>query len=182
MRKRVNTMDWKEYYHSHMATAAEAVGRIRSGDRVVLEHACGEPVYLVDKLVENAAAYRDVEIVHMVAMGKGAYCLPENAGHFRHNSLFVGSSTRRAVESGQGDFTPCFFFEIPRLFHTTLPVDVAMVSVTPPDGEGRVSLGVSCDYTLAAVKAAKTVIAQVNPAMPYTYAVSYTHLTLPTKA
>jgi len=156
-------MDWKEYYHSHMATAAEAVGRIRSGDRVVLEHACGEPVYLVDKLVENAAAYRDVEIVHMVAMGKGAYCLPENAGHFRHNSLFVGSSTRRAVESGQGDFTPCFFFEIPRLFHTTLPVDVAMVSVTPPDGEGRVSLGVSCDYTLAAVKAAKTVIAQVNP-------------------
>ena len=162
-------MDWKEYYHSHMATAAEAVGRIRSGDRVVLEHACGEPVYLVDKLVENAAAYRDVEIVHMVAMGKGAYCLPENAGHFRHNSLFVGSSTRRAVESGQGDFTPCFFFEIPRLFHTTLPVDVAMVSVTPPDGEGRVSLGVSCDYTLAAVKAAKTVIAQVNPAMPYTY-------------
>ena len=120
-------------------------------------------------MVENAAAYRDVEIVHMVAMGKGAYCAPEQAGHFRHNSLFVGGSTRKAVESGQGDFTPCFFFEIPRLFHTTLPVDVALVSVTPPDGEGRVSLGVSCDYTLEAVKAAKTVIAQVNPAMPYTY-------------
>ena len=72
MRKRVNTMDWKEYYHSHMATAAEAVGRIRSGDRVVLEHACGEPVYLVDKLVENAAAYRDVEIVHMVEIGRAS--------------------------------------------------------------------------------------------------------------
>ena len=101
-------MDWKEYYHSHMATAAEAVGRIRSGDRVVLEHACGEPVYLVDKLVENAAAYRDVEIVHMVAMGKGAYCLPENAGHFRHNSLFVGSSTRRAVRAGRAISPPAF--------------------------------------------------------------------------
>ena len=162
-------MDWKDYYQSRLMTAEEAVGKIKSGDRVVLEHACGEPAYLVDKMVENAAAYRDVEIVHMVAMGKGAYCAPEQAGHFRHNSLFVGGSTRKAVESGQGDFTPCFFFEIPRLFHTTLPVDVALVSVTPPDGEGRVSLGVSCDYTLEAVKAAKTVIAQVNPAMPYTY-------------
>ena len=161
-------MDWKQYYESRLTTAEEAVGRIKSGDRVVLEHACGEPVYLVDKMVENAAAYRDVEIVHMVAMGKGAYCAPEQAEHFRHNSLFVGGSTRKAVESGQGDFTPCFFFEIPRLFHTTLPVDVALVCVTPPNERGKVSLGVSCDYTLEAVKSAKTVIAQVNPAMPYT--------------
>lgn len=162
-------MGWQTYYKEHTLTAEEAVSKIKSGDRVVLEHACGEPVYLVGKMVENAAAYQNVEIVHMVAMGKGAYCLPENAGHFRHNSLFVGGSTRKAVESGQGDFTPCFFFEIPRLFHTTLPVDVALVSVTPPTAEGKVSLGVSCDYTVEAVKAAKTVIAQVNPSMPYTH-------------
>lgn len=162
-------MSWQNYYKERLATAEEAVAKIHSGDRVVLQHACGEPVYLVDKMVENAAAYKDVEIVHMVAMGKGAYCLPENAEHFRHNSLFVGGSTRKAVESGQGDFTPCFFFEIPRLFHTTLPVDVVLISVTPPNAEGKVSLGVSCDYTVEAVKTAKTVIAQVNPAMPYTY-------------
>ena len=91
-------MSWQTYYKEHTLTAEEAVGKIRSGDRVVLEHACGEPVYLVDKMVENAAAYRDVEIVHMVAMGKGAYCAPEQAEHFRHNSLFVGGSTRKAVE------------------------------------------------------------------------------------
>lgn len=162
-------MSWQTYYQEHLTSAEEAVGRIHSGDRVVLQHACGEPVYLVDKMVENAAAYKDVEIVHMVAMGKGAYCLPEYAQNFRHNSLFVGGSTRKAVESGQGDFTPCFFFEIPRLFHTTLPVDVALISVTPPNAEGKVSLGVSCDYTVEAVKTAKTVIAQVNPSMPYTY-------------
>ena len=162
-------MSWQTYYKEHTLTAEEAVGKIKSGDRVVLEHACGEPVYLVDKLVENAAAYRDVEIVHMVAMGKGAYCAPEQAEHFHHNSLFVGGSTRKAVESGQGDFTPCFFFEIPRLFHSTLPVDVALISVTPPTPEGKVSLGVSCDYTAEAVRAAKIVIAQVNPSMPYTY-------------
>lgn len=162
-------MSWQNYYKERLVTAEEAVAKIHSGDRVVLQHACGEPVYLVDKMVENAAAYKDVEIVHMVAMGKGAYCLPENAEHFRHNSLFVGGSTRKAVESGQGDFTPCFFFEIPRLFHTTLPVDVVLISVTPPNAEGKVSLGVSCDYTVEAVKTAKTVIAQVNPSMPYTY-------------
>ncbi|BDF66771.1 4-hydroxybutyrate CoA-transferase [Oscillospiraceae bacterium] len=162
-------MDWKTYYKEHTTTAEEAVKLIKSGDRVVVEHACGEPIYLVDKMVENADAYKDVEIVHMVAMGKGAYCAPEMAEHFHHNSLFVGASTRKAVESGQGDFTPCFFFEIPRLFHSTLPVDVALINVTPPDENGNVSLGVSCDYTAEAVKCAKTVIAQVNPSMPFTY-------------
>lgn len=162
-------MDWKTYYKEHTMTAEEAVNKIKSGDRVVTEHACGEPAYLINKMVENAAAYKDVEIVHMVAMGKGEYCAPEMAEHFRHNSLFVGGSTRKAVESGQGDFTPCFFSEIPRLFHTTLPVDVALINVTPPDEDGNVSLGVSCDYTLEAVKCAKTVIAQVNPSMPFTY-------------
>ncbi|MEL4859876.1 acetyl-CoA hydrolase/transferase C-terminal domain-containing protein [Pseudoflavonifractor phocaeensis] len=162
-------MDWKTYYKEHTTTAEEAVKLIKSGDRVVIEHACGEPIYLVDKMVENADAYKDVEIVHMVAMGKGAYCAPEMAEHFHHNSLFVGASTRKAVESGQGDFTPCFFFEIPRLFHSTLPVDVALINVTPPDEDGNVSMGVSCDYTAEAVKCAKTVIAQVNPSMPFTY-------------
>lgn len=162
-------MDWKTYYKEHLTTAEEAVNKIKSGDRVVVEHACGEPIYLVDKMVENAKAYKDVEIVHMVAMGKGAYCAPEMAEHFRHNSLFVGGSTRKAVESGQGDFTPCFFSEIPRLFQTTLPVDVALINVTPPDENGNVSMGVSCDYTAEAVKQAKTVIAQVNPSMPFTY-------------
>lgn len=162
-------MDWKAYYKEHTMSAEEAVNRIKSGNRVVIGHACGEPSYLVDKMVENAAAYRDVEIVHMVAMGKGGYCAPEMSEHFRHNSLFVGASTRKAVEDGRGDFTPCFFFEIPRLFHSTLPVDVALVNVTPPDENGNVSLGVSCDYTLEAVKTAKTVIAQVNASMPFTY-------------
>ena len=162
-------MSWKKYYAEHTATAEAAVKKIKSGDRVVIEHACGEPVYLVDKMVENAAAYRDVEIVHMVAMGKSGYCAPEMAPHFRHNSLFVGASARKAVESGQGDFTPCFFSDIPRLFHSTLPVDVALLNVTPPDEHGYVSLGVSCDYTLEAAKSAKLVIAQVNPSMPFTY-------------
>ena len=161
-------MNWKEYYQVHTMTAKEAVGHIKSGDRVVIAHACGEPSYLVDAMVANAAAYRDVEIVHMVAMGKGEYCKPEYAQNFRHNAFFVGASTREAIAEGRGDFTPSFFFEVPRQFSTTMPVDVAMVMVTPPDENGMCSLGVSVDYTLEAVKQAKTVIAQVNPQMPWT--------------
>jgi len=167
--KGVNILDWKTYYKEHLSTADEAVGLIKSGNRVVIGHACGEPVFLVDALVDNAASYRDVEIVHMVAMGKGAYCAPEMAEHFRHNSLFVGGSTRKAVEEGRGDFTPCAFYRIPELFRTNLPVDVLLACVTPPDEKGNVSLGISCDYTLEALKCAKTVIAQVNRHMPFTY-------------
>ena len=161
-------MDWKAHYDAHKMTAEEAVGKICSGNRVVVAHACGEPSYLLDALVANAAAYRDVELVHMVAMGKAEYCKPEYAENFRHNAFFLGGSSREAAAQGRADFTPSFFFEIPRLFSTTLPVDVAMVMVSPPDENGMCSLGVSVDYTQEAVKRAKLVIAQVNPQMPYT--------------
>ena len=161
-------MDLETYYESHITDAATAVGSIKSGDRVVVGHACGEPSYLLEAMVANASAYENVEIVHMVAMGRAGYCTPEMAPHFRHNALFVGGATRAAVAEGRGDFTLCFFSEVPSFFHTTLPVDVALIQVTPPDENGKCSLGVSVDYTLPALKAAKTVIAQVNAHMPYT--------------
>lgn len=160
--------DWKTYYDGHKTTAGEAVAKIKSGSRVVLAHACSEPPALVDAMVKNADAYRDVEIVHMVAMGKGAYCKPEYENNFRHNSLFVGGATRQAIADGRGDFTPVFFSEIPSLFSTTLPPDVVLLTCTPPDENGRCSLGVSVDYTQEAVKKSKLVIAAVNPNMPWT--------------
>ena len=162
-------MDWKTYYQSHTVSADEAISHIHSGDRVVSGHACGEPSFLVDTMVAHAEDFKNVEIVHMVAMGQCAYAQPGMEEHFRHNAIFVGAKTRDAVNSGRGDFTPCFFFEVPQLFHTTLPVDVALVTVTPPNEEGMVSLGVSVDYDYEAIKAAKTVIAQVNDQMPFTY-------------
>lgn len=162
-------MSWKEYYASHTVTAAEAVCRIQSGDRVVVQHACGEPSCLLDAMTANAEAYHDVEIVHMVAMGAAAYAQPGMETHFRHNALFVGGTTRAAVADGRADFTPCFFSEVPGFFEDVLPVDVALITVTPPDENGKCSLGVSVDYTLAAVRHAKTVIAQVNRNMPFTH-------------
>lgn len=112
----------------------------------------------------------NVEIVHMVAMGTAPYCQPGMEKHFRHNALFVGGSTRKAVEEGRADYTPCFFHEIPRLFTDgCLPVDVAFIQVSLPDERGYCSFGISVDYTQPAAQAAKLVIAQVNKNMPYTY-------------
>lgn len=162
-------MDWKNLYKERMITAEEAVTHIRSGNRVVLGHACGEPGALVEAMVKNAENYENVELVHMFSLGDCAYCRPEMEKHFRHNALFVCGGTREAVNADRGDYTPCFFYQVPELFHTTLPVDVAMVTLTPPNEDGMMSLGTSADYDYAAIKAAKLVIAQVNREMPFTY-------------
>jgi 4-hydroxybutyrate CoA-transferase len=170
-------MDWTSEYAKKVVTAAEAMKVVESGDRVVFAHACGEPLELVDGLVARAGELRDVEIVHMVAMGKGEYAKPEFAESFYHNSVFVGASTRDAVYQGRGDYTPTFFSEIPDLFlKGYLPVDVALVHLSPPDKHGFCSFGISVDYTKPAASVAKTVIAQVNPNMPRTHGDSFIHV------
>ena len=111
-------MSFKELYQSKKMDADQALNLIRSGDRVVVGHACAEPSYLLDVLTEKAEQYENVEIVHMVAMGTAGYCAPGMEKHFRHNSLFVGGSTRKAVAEGRGDFTPCFFSEFQSFLKT----------------------------------------------------------------
>ena len=144
--------DWRTLYQQKLTTAEEAVKHIKSGDRVVVTHATGEPILLTDAMVANAEQYENVEVVHMVAMGKAEYCLPENSKHFRHNSLFLGGSTRKAIEEGRGDFTPVFFSEIPELFRTTLHPNVVLLHLSTPDEHGYCSFGVSCDYTKPAAE------------------------------
>lgn len=173
--KEVKRTMWKETYQSKLTTAEEAVKLIKSGDRVIIGHAVGEPSYIVEAMVANAAAYENVEIVHMVAMGKCEYCKPEYEKNFRHNALFAGGGTRKAIEEGRADFTPIYFSQIPSLIESWKP-EVALVTVTPPDEDGYCSLGISVDYTYAAAKSAKTVIAQVNNCMPYTYGNSKIHV------
>ncbi len=170
-------MNWQEEYKKRLCTAEEAVKHIKDNDRVVITHACGESLILTDAMVADAERLHNVEIVHMVAMGKGEYCKPEYNGHFRHNSLFVGGPTREHVNSGAGDFTPVFFSEIPSLFDTTLPVDVVLLQVSPPDEHGYCSFGISVDYTKHAAEVAKCVIAQVNKNMPRTLGDSFIHVT-----
>lgn len=170
-------MMWKEIYKNKLTTADKALDIVKSNSRVVLGHAAGEPQHLVEALVSKKEQYQNVEILHMVSLGKCEYAQPGMQTHFRHNALFVGGGTRKAVEEGRADFTPCFFHEAPRLFtNGTLPVDVALIQVTPPDKEGYVSLGVSVDYTIGAARNAKSVIAQVNKYMPRTGGDSKLHI------
>ena len=168
--------DWRTLYQQKLTTAEEAVKHIKSGDRVVVTHATGEPILLTDAMVANAEQYENVEVVHMVAMGKAEYCLPENSKHFRHNSLFLGGSTRKAIEEGRGDFTPVFFSEIPELFRTTLHPNVVLLHLSTPDEHGYCSFGVSCDYTKPAAECADLLIAQINPKMPRTMGDSFIHV------
>ena len=170
-------MNWEEIYRSRCTTPEEAVNRIRSGDRVVVGHACGSPERLVKAMVDNKQAYDNVEIVHMVAMGPSEYCQPENAKHFIHNSLFAGATTRKAIHEGRAVFTPSHFSQIPRLFtDRILPVDVALCMVSTPDEHGFCSFGVSVDYTKPAAESAKLVIAEVTPHMPRTLGDAFIHV------
>ena len=118
----------------------------------------------------RAPHVRDVEVVHILTMGRADYIVPEMEGHFRHNALFIGGNVRQAINEGRADYTPIFLHEIEALFETgAMPIDVAFIQVSPPDSHGFVSLGVGVDITMTAVKNARRVIAQVNTQMPRTY-------------
>ncbi|RVU54251.1 acetyl-CoA hydrolase/transferase family protein [Anaerosphaera multitolerans] len=169
-------MNWKEEYERKKVSLEEAVKYIKSGDRVVIGHACGEPAKLVEAMVDNKDQYENVEIVHMVAMGKAGYCKEGMEKHFRHNGLFLGGTTKNAVKEGRGDYTPVFFSEIPRLFREKLNVDVALIQLSKPDVNGYMSFGISVDYTKPVCENAKIVIAQVNKNMPRTMGDSFIHI------
>lgn len=170
-------MTWRTWYKEHLFTPAQAVQQIKSGQRVVVAHACGEPSIILDALVANAAQYENVEIIHMVAMGKAAYCQPQYDKNFHHNAFFLGGSTRAAAAEGRMDFTPVYFSEIPSLLREDLRPNVTLLQCSPPDAHGYVSLGVSVDYTKPAAEASDLVIAQVNPNMPRTLGDSFLHVT-----
>jgi 4-hydroxybutyrate CoA-transferase len=163
-------------YKECICSAEEAVQKVKSGDRIVFSHACGEPRVLPATLMKRVDELTDVQIVHMVPMGEALYCRPEYAGSFRHVALFSGAPTREAIWENRADYVPYVFSEIPFLFDSVLPVDVAMVTVSPPDKNGFCSLGVSVDYTKKAVESAKIVIAEINKAMPRTHGDSFVHV------
>ncbi len=137
--------------------------------RLAIGHAAGEPTVLVDALLEGYKKFKKTEFVHMVPMGSCRYCEPGMQDHFIHNSLFVGGPTRKAVAEGRAEYTPVFFSQIPSLFREKMiPIDVALICVSPPDENGWMSYGVSVDYTQAAAESARLVVAEVNELMPRT--------------
>lgn len=170
-------MNWLDDYRSKLQSPAEAVGKIKSGDRVYYAGNAAIPQALVRALAERKDDLRNVQLNHVLLVGEDPLSLPGMEDHFRHNSLFVGPADRKAVNEGRGDYVPIFLHQIPRLFRERIvPVDVAMVQCSPPDEHGFLSLGVETLASIAACQMAKTVIAQVNEKMPRVLGDSFLHV------
>jgi len=162
-------IDWQEKYKDLITTAEKAVTQIRPGHRVFVGTACAEPVELVEALTLRAGELSDVEIVQLLTTGDAPYINKKFSNCFSINSFFIGSTIRDAIQEGLGDYTPISLSDIPRIFSSgQLPIDIALIQVTPPDSRGKVSLGVSVDIVKSATENASLVIALVNPSMPRT--------------
>jgi len=151
-------------------TAEEAASLIQSGHRVYIHGMAAAPQVLINAMTARADHLRDVEIYHLHTDAPAPYAAPGMEQSFFVNNLFIGGNLRQAVWDGRADYIPVFLSEVPIMFRKgIIPLDVAMVQVSPPDNHGYCSLGVSVDATLAAVQSAKIVIAEVNPNMPRTH-------------
>ena len=160
-----------------IVSAAEAVSVIQSGNRVFIHSVAAAPRRLIEAMTARAGDLRVVEIVQLHTEGEAPYAAPAVSRSFRVNSVFVGPNLRDAVQEGRADYLPVFLSEVPKLFRSgLLPLDVALVQVSPPDRHGFCSLGVSVDATRAAVQTARTVIAQVNRHMPRSHGDGLIHV------
>jgi acyl-CoA hydrolase len=161
----------------HSVSAREAVQVIKSNDRVFVHTAAAAPQELIDAMTERASELRNVEVCHLHIEGNAPYADPNLRDSFHVNSLFIGHNVRHTLKAGNGSYTPVFLSEVPHLFRSgKLPIDVALIQVSPPDKHGYCSLGISIEATLAAVESAKHVIAKVNPRMPRTHGDGIIHI------
>ena len=170
-------MDWTNLYKSRVVTPQEAVKAIKSGNRVFLTGNVSVPQTVLAALVEYAPSLTDVEITQVLTVGGADYVSPDMEGHMRVNSMFISHNIRKAVQEGRADFTPILLSEFPLLFKRgLLPLDVALIQVSPPDEHGFCSLGVEVGPTKTPAEMAKVIIAEVNERMPRTLGDSFIHI------
>lgn len=171
-------MDWTSRYQSRVKSAEDAVrGTIKSGNRVFMTGNVSVPQTLLAALVDYAPSLKNVEICQALSIGPADYVKPELEGHLRVNALFISPNVRKAVWEGRADFTPVLLSEFTLLFkNKILPVDVAMIHVSPPDEHGFCSLGVEVGLTKSPAESAKIIIAEVNEQMPRTLGDSFIHI------
>lgn len=170
-------MKFTNLYNKKLASAEEAVTAIRSNSRIYLGGGAAVPQVLERAMVSRSEELRNVEVVHVMTIAGDEYLSPQYAKSFRHNALFIGANARHMVQEGHADYTPIFLSEIPGLFSDgTLPLDVALIQVTPPDEHGYCSFGVEVGVTMKAAEFAKTVIAEINPNMPRVHGDAFIHL------
>ena len=169
---------WMQIYQSKLTTADKAIKAIQGGMRTFLTGNCSVPQRVMAALVEYAPNFdRPLEIAQVLTVGSADYVAPGMEKYIRVNTLFISANVRQAVNEGRADFTPCFLSEIPGLFRSgILPLDVALIQVSPPDEHGFCSFGVEVGVTKTAAETAKIVIAEVNDRMPRTLGDSFIHV------
>jgi len=170
-------MDWNSQYQSRIVSPEVAVTSIKSGNRLFMTGNVSVPQKTLAALVKYAENLQDVEICQALTIGSADYVSPQMEGHLRVNTFFISANIRKAVHEGRADFTPVLLSEFPLLFKRgILPIDVAIIHVSPPDEHGFCSLGVEVGLTKSPAESAKIVIAEVNEKMPRTLGDSFIHV------
>jgi 4-hydroxybutyrate CoA-transferase len=170
-------MNWESIFRRKVTDVDTALKNIQSGNRVYMAGGAGVPKELITGLIRRAPDIRDVELTHILTFAEAPYVEPQFQESIRVNALFIGANVRQAVQAGLADFTPVFLSEIPGLFRNgSLPLDVALISVSPPDDHGFCSFGVEVGTTKPAAESARIVVAEVNRQMPRTLGDSFIHV------
>jgi acyl-CoA hydrolase/GNAT superfamily N-acetyltransferase len=180
-RKMKSLEEWKSQYPEKFAAEEDVFTHIRRGDHIFVASGCGEPQHLVRAMVSyvesHPKAFFDTEIIHVYSFGIAPYTDPKFKRNFRHNSFFLGSSTRGPVNQGMADYTPVSLSEVPALIKNgSVQIDVALVQTSLPDEHGYLSLGISVDMVKAATDKASMIIAQVNSHMPRVHGDGFIHI------
>ncbi len=169
-------MSWFDNYKSKLTTPEKAVAAVESGHRIYYSGNAATPFPLIDALTLRDGELKNIQLNHVLLIGEDPI-KPEHEGKFRHNSLFVGPADRAAINEGRADYVPVFLHQIPRLFRDgVIPLDIAIIQVSPPDEHGFCSFGVEILATKAAADCARLVIAQVNENMPRVLGDSFIHI------
>lgn len=170
-------MSWVDDFKNKLCSAAEAVRLVENGHRIYYSGNAAIPRTLIEALAERRDELKNVQLNHVLLLGKDPFGGPEMEGHFRHNSLFVGPADRPAVNDGRADYVPVFLYQIPRLFRDgIIPLDIALIQVSRPDEHGFMSFGVETLATKGATDCAKKVIVLVNEKMPRVLGDSFIHV------
>jgi len=170
-------MDWINRYKDRIVSADEAIALVENSQRIFLTGNVSVPSTLLAALVERAPQLKDIEICQALTVGSADYVAPEMEGHLRVNTFFISGNIRKAIHEGRADFTPVLLSEFPLLFkHKVLPVDIALVQVSPPDEHGFCSFGVEVGPSKSPAESARIIIAEVNDKMPRTLGDSFIHV------
>ena len=170
-------MSWLDQYKSKVVSVEEAVKVVNSNDRIFISGNAATPLLLTNALAKRASELMNVEVNHVLLLGDDPLSKPGMAQHFRHNSLFVGPGDRQSIAEGNSDYVPVHLSQIPALFRDEyIPLDVALVHLSPPDAHGFMSFGAECGASKSAAENAKIVVAQVNERMPRTLGDVFIHV------